>query len=252
MRAMQFIGKKRLLRCALSSALVTASRNKALAYPTSLRAMWHMTLGYLLEPPALVFIPFLFLSIGVLLHATTGTALTSNGSAKAPALAPTLMQGSGSGTMLPDLFTGTMSHTIPLVVPPGRHGIDPGLALTYQSTNGESWVGVGWTLEVGAIERSARHGVIYTGDDYVFRMAGATVDLVATSTGEYRAKIEAAFTRLRQLTAADGRLSWEATDRLGTRYLFGQQSDSRQDDPSDVNHIFKWCLDRVEILMAIS
>ena len=60
----------------------------------------------------------------------------------------------GSDTALPDLFTGAMSYQIPIEVPPGRNGMDPGLTLSYNSRRGNGWVGVGWELEVGAIERS--------------------------------------------------------------------------------------------------
>lgn len=87
---------------------------------------------------------------------------------------PGLQSGGGSGgTVMPDLFTGTMSYSIPIEVPPGRKGMDPGLALTYRSSNGNGVVGMGWEMEVGAIERSTKCGVNYGSDDYVFRMAGA-------------------------------------------------------------------------------
>lgn len=80
----------------------------------------------------------------------------------------------GSSTGLPDLFTGAMSYSIPIEVPVGRKGMDPGIALTYRSSNGDGWVGVGWELEVGSIQRSLTNGVNYNGDSYQFRKAGAT------------------------------------------------------------------------------
>lgn len=153
---------------------------------------------------------------------------------------------SGGGTALPDLFTGTMSHTIPIEVPPGRKGMDPGLALIYRSGSGDGWLGVGWELEVGAIERGVKFGVDYGGDVYLFRMAGATIDLVNVGNEEYRAKIENAFSRIKRLPASDGRTYWEVTDKVGTRYFFGQTSASRQDNPANADHIFRWSLDRVE------
>jgi len=64
-----------------------------------------------------------------------------------------------SDTPLPDLFTGTMSYKIPIKLPPGRKGITPGLSITYKSTNGNGWLGVGWELTVGSIERNTRFGV---------------------------------------------------------------------------------------------
>jgi RHS repeat-associated protein len=139
-----------------------------------------------------------------------------------------------------------MSHTIPIEVPPGRKGMDPGLELIYRSGSGDGWVGVGWELEAGAIERGTKWGVCYSCDDYLFRMAGATIDLVNIGNGEYRAKIEGAFSRIRRFTATDGKPYWEVTDRSGTRYFFGRSAASRQDNPAAASEIFKWLLDRVE------
>src|SRR5207253_2214009 len=149
------------------------------------------------------------------------------------------------GSMQPDLFTGTVSTGIPIQVPPGRHGIQPALSLQYWSGNGDGWLGPGWKLEVGAIQRQTRFGVNYSGDDYTFRLAGVSTDLVSIGSGEYRAKIEGGFSRIKKLTAGDGKPHWEATDKKGTRYLFGQTAASRQADPADASKIFKWCLDQV-------
>lgn len=227
----------------MSRLVHTASQSQWGAPPLAQR---DLTLGRGTARQRAWFLPML-VGVYVLLLVATGATQTSQNTSAPVFPAPGLMsRGGGSGTVLPDLFTGTMSHAIPIEVPPGRQGMDPGLALTYRSTQSNGWVGVGWDLEVGAIERSTQHSVNYTGDDYAFRMVGSTVDLVNVGSGEYRAKIEEAFTRLKKLTAADGRPFWEATDKTGTRYLFGQRLDSRQDHPADANLIFKWCLDRVE------
>jgi len=53
--------------------------------------------------------------------------------------------GGGSGAVTPDLFTGTMSYSIPIEVPEGRKGMSPGLSLDYRSNNGNGWVGMGWS-----------------------------------------------------------------------------------------------------------
>jgi len=148
-------------------------------------------------------------------------------------------------TPQPDLFTGTASTSTPIQVPPGRHGIQPALSLEYWSGNGDGWLGPGWKLEVGAIQRQTRFGVSYSGDDYTFRLASVSTDLVSIGSGEYRAKIEGGFSRVKQLTAGDGKPYWEATDKKGTRYLFGQTTASRQADPANAANIFKWCLDQV-------
>lgn len=151
------------------------------------------------------------------------------------------------GVVHADLFTGTATTSMPIEVPHGRNNLQPNLQLVYENANGNGWVGIGWKLELGTIERQTRFGLNYSGDDYTFRLSGISADLVNIGLGEYRAKIEGAFTRVRKLTAGgDGLPYWEATDKNGTRYLFGQTAASRQDDPADATRIFRWCLDRVE------
>ncbi len=101
------------------------------------------------------------------------------------------------GSAMVDPFTGSLSTSIPIEVPPGRHGMQPNLALTYWSNGSNGWIGKGWKLDVGAIERETRFGVDYNGDDYSFRVSGNTGDLVAIGNGEYGAKIEDGFSRVR-------------------------------------------------------
>lgn len=148
-------------------------------------------------------------------------------------------EASASDTPLPDLFTGTMSYTIPLEVPSGRKGVDPGLALIYRSSNGNGWLGVGWELEMGTIERSTRNGVDYNGYEFVLRGSAGASELVKISDTEYRCKIEGNFIRF--VKQSD---YWEATDKKGIRYRFGYYNSTRQ--YIDSASVFKWCLDRIE------
>jgi len=157
---------------------------------------------------------------------------------------------SGSDSALPDLFTGTMSFSVPIEVPPGRKGMDPGIALTYRSNNGNGLLGVGWELEVGSIQRSLKHGVHYDKDDYQYRKTGATSDLVKignSDSNNFQTKIEGGFTKLtKKISTVDNRPYWEATDKFGVKFTFGESSESRQDDPNNSDRIFRWCLNKVE------
>src|SRR5687768_14669197 len=71
---------------------------------------------------------------------------------------------------------GSASYTIPLEPLPGRNGLQPSLAVTYDSSAGEGTLGVGFSLQaVGAIERCGsnyaeddRHaGVVFEGTDHL-------------------------------------------------------------------------------------
>jgi RHS repeat-associated protein len=153
-----------------------------------------------------------------------------------------------NGEALPDLFTGAFTYKIPIEVPPGRNGLQPKLALVYKSSNGKGWIGKGWELEIGSIERNTRFGVKYSGDgedSFIFRTSDGASELVNIG-GEYRAKVEKDFIRIRKLISVyDKRPYWEATDKSGTRYMFGRFPETRQDDPANQDRIFKWCLDLV-------
>jgi RHS repeat-associated protein len=188
--------------------------------------------------------------------ALTGVVMLSGGGGGATPTASGITPGgnavTAAGSIMPDIFSGIMSYNIPIEVPRGRKGMDPGLALTYSSGNGSGWVGVGWDLEVGAIERSAHHGVNLSGNDYILRKSGSAIELVVDPNvnGLYHAKIEGDFDRIRQLIASDGRIYWEVTDRTGVRFIYGAsivngQAVSRQDDPLNADRIFKWCLEQV-------
>jgi len=164
-----------------------------------------------------------------------------------------------SDTAMPDLFTGVMTYSIPIEVPMGRNGMKPDIVLTYRSNNGNGWMGQGWELEFGAIQRTTKSGVNYTGDDYQLKIRGATLDLVNignySTYSEYRVKIENDFFRIRKYAVSSldsNQLPyWEITNKSGVRFLFGQTTNSRQDflpssTASTRSDIFKWCLDEID------
>ncbi|GJL61397.1 MAG: hypothetical protein NPIRA04_00510 [Nitrospirales bacterium] len=154
--------------------------------------------------------------------------------------------GAVGGAVHADPFTGTATTSIPIEVPPGRQGVQPDLALVYGSSNGNGWLGMGWKLEKGVIERQTKFGVDYSGDDYVFRLSGINVELVNIGNDEYRAKVEGGFTRVKKRTATDGKPYFEATDKSGKTFIFGSVAATRVANPNDASKIFRWCLERVE------
>ncbi len=141
--------------------------------------------------------------------------------------------------------TGAAGAGIPIVVPPGRNGIAPNLALHYSSGGGNGQLGVGWGLDVGAIQRNTKRGVCYDCDDYAASINGSASELVRRSDWDkycsdgtaYEAKIEGGFS----LYCKSGQ-SWIVTAKDGTKYYYGQNPGSRQDGGYG---IFKWCLDKV-------
>src|SRR5215467_13997150 len=54
---------------------------------------------------------------------------------------------------------GTANMSYPIEVPPGRRGMQPHLAITYDSSGGNGWLGVGWDLKTSCIEVDTRFSV---------------------------------------------------------------------------------------------
>jgi RHS repeat-associated protein len=152
--------------------------------------------------------------------------------------------------LVPDLFTGTMGATITLRVPAGRGLVQPSLKLAYRSANPNGWLGMGWDIDVGAIERSTRFGVAFDCQDnqvsrpcFNFSIDGTKQPLVKIPSGQFRFKTDDFSQRIRKLSNAAGLTYWELTDKRGTRYTFGSGLESQQEDQG---RIYKWGLDRVE------
>jgi RHS repeat-associated protein len=152
----------------------------------------------------------------------------------------------GGATLVPDGFSATLNYSVPIETPVGRRNIQPNLRLLYRSGNPDGWLGVGWDLELGRIERMGRTGLDYAGADYQLITASGRSDLFHLPGGEYRLKIESLFLRIRQITAADNRPCWEVTDKTGTKYLYGQTSAGRVDDPANPDNIFSWEVERIQ------
>jgi RHS repeat-associated protein len=148
-------------------------------------------------------------------------------------------------TMTNSMYTGAATTSIPIEVPPGRGGIAPNLALTYVSQRGNGKAGVGWDVDMGAIQRSTKFGVDYNASDFVGILNGSSTELIARSewgSNFYGAKVEGAFLKYYRNPTTGG---WEVTAKNGTKYYYGSTSSSRQENGSNV---FKWCLDKVQDL----
>ena len=140
--------------------------------------------------------------------------------------------------------SGSASLSIPIAVPAGRAGIQPNLALIYNSSLRQLGnAGVGWTLDLGSIQISTKKGVPkYDGTDiFTMEQAGSTQDLVAdpNTPGLYHMEVEGAFANIQYYTTY-----WVITDKKGIKYYYGNTSDSKQNDPANPTHIFRWALNR--------
>jgi RHS repeat-associated protein len=138
---------------------------------------------------------------------------------------------------------GSIIDTIPIEVPPGRKGVEPKLSLLYNSFNKNGWLGAGWDLNIGSIQRSTRRDLTFPNDEWIATFPGSSDVLIYQSNSSgiyyYKAKVESAFTKYQYISAS---YSWIATTKDGTQYYFGSTSASRL---STSTSNFMWCLDKV-------
>ena len=138
--------------------------------------------------------------------------------------------------------TGEATYSIPLVVPPGRAGMEPSLAITYGSSTGEGLLGVGFGLQgLSAVTRCpanvAQDGFIrpvrYDEADH-FCLDGARLVQVAeqlapdgSSTREYRTFPDTFTKVVGHFAPGRGPQSFEAYTKAGRIREYGSTGDSR-------------------------
>jgi RHS repeat-associated protein len=155
----------------------------------------------------------------------------------------------------PDLFTGTGNFSVPIAVPPGRHGVQPQLALTYSTGNGNGPFGLGWALSLPGVARKTSRGVPTYRDGErpdVFILSGSE-DLVAVADTvegrvRYRPRTEGLFARIERVRDGAGDY-WEVRSKDGLRTRYGTPRPANPGpqwrDPAVVEHqggagIFAW------------
>ncbi len=142
--------------------------------------------------------------------------------------------------------TGASAYSVPLDIPTARAGLKPDLRLRYNSLHNNGWLGMGWSLDLGSIQRSSKFGLDYSSNDFVIVANDTQRPLTAREewgSNYYGEKIESAFTKYYFNPSTSG---WEATDKNGVRYFFGTTVASRIVNPEDNSNILKWCLDYVQ------
>ncbi|WP_165759388.1 SpvB/TcaC N-terminal domain-containing protein [Mycobacterium decipiens] len=199
------------------------------------------------------------------------TRWTAESAAQSPisSVAPSISLPKGGGAIrgIGEKFaanpvTGTASMTVPIATSPGRAGLGPQLALSYDSGAGNGPFGFGWTLSLPAVTRKTDKGLPRYRDaeeSDVFMLAGVD-DLVpefdasghrfedqTTAPGytvhRYRPRIEAAFARTERWTRhSDGDVHWRALSRENVLTIYGRDANSRIADPADPRRVFSWLI----------
>ncbi len=175
---------------------------------------------------------------------------------------------------------GTANLNYPITIPQGRRGMQPDLNITYNSSGGSSWLGLGWDLSVSCISVETRWGVplyneIYETETYL--LDGETLvtgyedendklilnkpayrrdfDLRYADGMQFYPRVEGAFKTIIRHGTTPQNYWWEVIDKNGTRYFYGKKIETNELNPNSVlssisqdiekRNIAKWYLTEV-------
>jgi RHS repeat-associated protein len=169
--------------------------------------------------------------------------------------------------------TGTGSFRIPLALPKARNDMEPAIALTYNTGNGNGLLGMGWSLGLGSISRKTDKGLPRyldnTIDEDTFILSGTedlVPELVKKPSGEwarrepepasagddnylvrkYIPRTEGLYASIEKWTATlTGISHWRVRSAQNTITMYGDSEASRIYDPEDPSKIFSWLLSSV-------
>ena len=124
---------------------------------------------------------------------------------------------------------GDASFSFELVIPSGRHGVQPQVSISYSSGGGNGIMGKGFDVNYGsAITTDTRLGLPNYDTRDVYMLDGIFLSEKARNgnTVTYAPKKESSFSRIVRYGAGTDGDYWEVTDKSGTKRIYGQNSSS--------------------------
>jgi len=164
---------------------------------------------------------------------------------------------------------GTANVSYPIVIPAGRGGMQPNLALNYSSSGGSGWLGVGWDIPVPSITLDSRWGVprynasketeiyLLDGEQLITKEADGTPRAMPHRTNQqtnrlpdgtqFYARTGDAHDSIVRHGNSPQNYWWKVVDRNGTTHYYGHYVDaSRNTLPQtlcdDNGNIARWPL----------
>lgn len=149
---------------------------------------------------------------------------------------------------------GAASVQLPLKLPAGRQGMQPQLAIQYNSEGGNGWLGLGWDLSVPAITPDTRWGVprydpnletetYLMGGDQLIPLAHRAVPVARSVNKRFYPRVEGAFQQIIRHGDHPENYWWEVVSKDGGRSFYGGDDNSVLKD--DSGNIAQWCLREV-------
>jgi RHS repeat-associated protein len=153
--------------------------------------------------------------------------------------------------------SGDAALDYPLDVPAGRDGIEPRLAISYASSAGDGWLGLGWDLALPAISIDTRWGVPrYDGavETETYMLDGEQLAPIAhrgppqprTAEKIFHTRVEDAFERIIRHGNSPASYWWEVVAKDGVRSFYGGSPELGRDPDAvltdGAGHVFRWAL----------
>lgn len=175
---------------------------------------------------------------------------------------------------------GDANISFPIKIPSGRNGLQPQVALQYNSEGGNSWVGQGWNISMPAITIDTKWGTptfdsefeseIYTlngeqlmypkhnGEDWMpnrhYDVDGAPAGTFSTqpisrvSNLEFTPRKQGSFSKIERIGSSTNQYFWKVTSTDGTIYWYGGKNSVVNNSviKNANNNIVHWGLYMVE------
>jgi RHS repeat-associated protein len=148
--------------------------------------------------------------------------------------------------------SGAATISYPIATPAGRNGMQPNLALTYNSEGRSGWCGYGWSLQTPTIDIDTRWGVprfdekyeteiyIINGEQTTLQPHRSPESIERTAEREFFPRVENAFSKIIRHGNSPKNYWWEVTTKDGIVYTY---KDVVKNDDGNIVH---WSLSKVE------
>ncbi len=155
---------------------------------------------------------------------------------------------------------GSANLSFPLKLPAGRQGMQPALAMQYNSEGGNGWMGLGWDLSIPYIGLETRWGAPRydsTLETETYTMHGEQMWPVAhrgplqsrTADKIFHLRVEGSFNRIIRHGNSPKDYWWEIVSKDGTRSFYGALAASGLDNSAvlrdELGNIGHWALREV-------
>ncbi|MGB0931603.1 MAG: SpvB/TcaC N-terminal domain-containing protein, partial [Chitinophagales bacterium] len=155
-----------------------------------------------------------------------------------------------------DVANGAANYTVPIVIPPGTNGVQPNLAISYNSSGGDGILGKGWGLSGLSVISRITHSIYYDGETEPVELLGTdrfALDgqRLISKTGNYGsngatygAEMENFATVTSYGSYGNGPSWFKVETKDGVVMEYGNSSDSKFTNSSNSTVIY-WRLNKV-------